>query len=159
MEKRHCALVVAIVLTMALTAVPRSAYASGYWLGRYWTAPHVRVEVIGLHNSYAGPQVGYRDHINFNVWITAYPYIVNEKDRQVANLHVSFMGDGCLYIWDSRTNREWERCVNWNSWNALYGSVANAVSDSVRDVSGVSIHSDWMLWLVAALFIPFLVFP
>ena len=158
MLKRLRVLVAAVVLIAALTAVARPAEAAGYWLGRYWPSPHVRVEVVGLHRTYAGPQVGDRDHINFNVWVTAYPYTVNRRDRQVANLHVSFTGDGCLYIWDSQTKREWERCVNWNSWDALYNSVASAVSDSLRDVSGVSIHSDWMLWLVAALFIPFLLF-
>lgn len=143
-----------LLILFCTVAVTGQEARADIYLGSYVPQRNVKIHVVRVHNSYAGPKVGKHAHINFNVWIHPNGYWNDSGRYQVANLHVSIVR-GCLYIWESRTKREWERCINWNSWSTVYNSIQDGVNGAIRDVSGMRFSSTWMYWLVVVCVAPF----
>ncbi len=142
-----------LVLAMCLLAIGAPKARADLYLGAYSPQWNVKIHVIGVHNGYAGPAVGYHDHINLHVWIHPHGAWNDQNRYEVSNLHVSIIR-GCVYIYDSRTRRSWERCINWNSWSSAYDSIQSAINDAIQDQTGMRFSSGWMYWLVVVCIAP-----
>lgn len=112
MKKKVISVVLFSLLFSQVLALPVLASGSA-GLYRSITFGTYKVDVINIHNGYAGPTVGTRYHTNVVLRsLTATGYV----ERR--NYHISAYRSGsntCWTIWESRTNRTFSNCHSTQS--------------------------------------------
>lgn len=134
----------------------------GAFYGTIWINSYVYARVYGPHYNYAGPKAGNVTHMNVAVYQTKVPGRDREHGGGLsttrANLHISVLVKGssrCLYIWDSRSSREFYPCTPPANWRAIRDNSA-AIVQSFFAAIGISL-SWWLAQAFAILVFPLLI--
>lgn len=150
--KKFAVIMFAMLVMLGMSQRPAKA---DLYLGSYFIGWHTWVKSIGYHSGWVSPTWS-GPHVNLDVyWTPVYGWFY-EGSKQ-ANFHVCIR-QGCLYMYDTGTKREYWKCIDWRSWSSMRDSIANEVRNAVRDRTGAQITDYWLWCVVALLIVPCLFF-
>ena len=130
------------ILIMPLAKVVE-AQSSGLLWGPFYVG-NLKLYMTNPHWGYAGPKVGYANHINFHVdKRQGYAY------APVANYHITKYprgGSVCAYVWESHTDTTvFDSCTD--DWTNTARQAADAIYSFTRTLLD---HGNWVVWAAVA---------
>lgn len=151
--KKVSTLVLLIVLLASLASTV-CAEESGMIYAQ-WIGSRTSITVSDRHYDWAGPAMTASVHYNVRVYSHRYAWIGRPK-TEIANYHVTFYGrpgHRCLYIYESHTGWQLDRCVDTGSWRRTLDAVAYGMRDAIYVTVGVAIPL-WMAYVLAGIIAP-----